>query len=308
MKCIVTACTLALLIAGAAHAQTLDQLNIDIEGRVVNVTGGERPNTSASTGGLVIGRTTHAAFSKSAVMCGFGVSGATSLQSDAVGGWLVDVTPHRVDGNAVTFRVHWTRGRDSQQSATLAADLELTLRPGESVPLDIVPLSPSVTMPYQQCGVRATVLRVSVNYWPRPELDARLTSTDLWLVERMPDGSEHAQMLTVRGQFGRPTSFYFEPLADGVAKLDFYGEFTLTTNGGNLGLGITVRSRFIDNSGITAVLHDSPNSGRARAVDKTLTLTPGEVVGLELPRLGENESGAFSGRSYSIRIRTRQIR
>lgn len=311
MKPIAALCALmwACAFAAPAYAQTFEHLSIEIEGRVININGGEQPNAGASTGALVIGQTTNAAFSKLPNMCGFGVTGARSLLPDAVSGWLVDVTPIRVHDDAVTFRLHWTRGRDPNPGPALfGSDIELMLRPGQSTLIDTVPLSPSVTMPYQKCGVRATALRVGVNYWPRAAEDRRLVNTEIWLVERLSDGSERGQALTLRGPFNQATPFYFDSLTDVQTTLDLFGEFTLTTNGDVFTLVLTVRSRLIDNGRVSTALRERDNYFRARKVESTLTLRQGEVVGIELPRLSENDSGAFAGRTYSIRIRTRQIR
>ena len=47
---------------------------------------------------------------------------------------------------------------------------------------------------------------------------------------------------------------------------------------------------------------------RARQVESVIQLKPGEVVAVELPRLSENDSGAFANRTFSIRVQSRQLR
>jgi len=187
------------------------------------------------------------------------------------------------------------------------ADVELTLRPGQSIPVDIVPLSPGVKMPYEQCGVRATMLRVGVNYWPMPIEDRRLVTTDLWLVERLLDGTERGQTLSLRGSFNRATPFYFDTVTDRGAALEFFGEFTLTTIGDHLTMRLEVKSRLIENGRASTAISEG-NLWRSRRVNPVLTLAPGEVVAVELPRLSESDSGAFAGHTFSIRVRSRQIR
>ena len=301
MKSAVLALSIPCLFVFAAptRAQTFQHLIIDVEGRVISVNGGEQPNTRMSTGAVVIGQTTNASFSKSPIMCGFAVSGAKALAADAVSGWLVGVTPLRVDNDAVTFRLHWTRDRDPNQGATpMGADVELTLRPGESLPIDMIPLPPAVTMPYQKCGVRATSLHVGVNYWPRLEDDRRLVTTELWLVERLPNGVERSQPLTLRGPFHQATPFYFDSLTDGPTTLDLFGEFTLAAGDDVWTLALKVRSRLVDSGRVSTSLRESGNYFRSRSVTPTLKLRPGEVIDVELPRLSENDSGAFAGRTY----------
>jgi hypothetical protein len=46
----------------------------------------------------------------------------------------------------------------------------------------------------------------------------------------------------------------------------------------------------------------------ARKVKSTVQLKPNEVVAVELPRLGENASGAFADQSFSITMRSQRIR
>src|SRR5262249_44781735 len=45
-----------------------------------------------------------------------------------------------------------------------------------------------------------------------------------------------------------------------------------------------------------------------RKVDSTFTIKPDEVPSIELPRLNENQSGAFASRTLSLRVRSQQIR
>jgi hypothetical protein len=308
MKSKVTICVLAWLstLASFAGAQTFEHLSLDVEGKVIRVDGGEQPNTALSSGALEIGKKTSAVFSKMPNMCGFAVSGTLNLQ--AVSAWTVEVTPLRVDNDAVTFRLHWTRSRsEGGSSTTPGADVELTLRPGQSIPVDVVPLSPSVKMPYEQCGVRATLLRVGVNYWPRPLEDRRLVGTDMWLVERLADGTERGQALSLRGSFNRATPFYFDTVTEGNAKLEFFGEFTLTVTADRLTMKLEARSRLIEDGRASTSLREG-NLWRSRVVNPTVSFAPGEVVAVELPRLNESDSGAFAGRTFSIRIRSRQIR
>jgi hypothetical protein len=46
----------------------------------------------------------------------------------------------------------------------------------------------------------------------------------------------------------------------------------------------------------------------SRKIESKIQLKPGEVVSIELPRLGENQSGAFASRTLSLRLRSQQIR
>jgi hypothetical protein len=46
----------------------------------------------------------------------------------------------------------------------------------------------------------------------------------------------------------------------------------------------------------------------SRRVESTVLLKSDDVVSIELPRLTENDSGAFANQALSIRIRARTIR
>lgn len=297
---------LQLGVVRMAGAQTFEHLTIDMEGRTIGLNGGEQPNTGMSSGPIVIGKTTTAGFAKTDNMCGFAVS--SKVQPGAISGWNIDVTPTAVDGDAVTFRVRWVRSRDeNRDSSSPSGNLELTLRPGESLPLDLVPLSPSVTMPYERCKVRATSLRVGVNYWPRAQDDRRLVVTDLWLIDRQQDGTERSQALSVRGLFNQATPFYFDTVTDGAVSLELFGEFMVAPGNGLLSIKLTTRSRLTENGKSSTSLRQGAMR-RARQVDSVIQLRPGEVVAVELPRLSESDAGAFAKRTLSLRVQGRQVR
>lgn len=302
----VSALALHLWLATAAAAQTFENLTIDVEGRTIGVTGGEKPNVGFSTGPIVIGKPRRDTIAKVPNMCGFTVG--SGIPSGTISAWSVEVTPIRVEGEAVTFRLGWSRSRDNgTESSSPSGDQEITLRPGQSLPLDIVPLSPAVTMPYQQCQVRATSLRVAVNYWPRPDVDRRLLATDLWLIERAADGSETSRALSVRGPFNRATPFYFDTISDGGISVEFFGEFTVSNAGDAMLIKLETRSRLVQGAETTTTIREGALYS-TRMVDATIRLKPNDVASVELPKLGANSVGAFANRTFSIRVRSRQVR
>lgn len=297
-------CLLAL--HRCVEAQTFDHLRIDMEGSRIGPDGGEQPNTFMSTGPIVVGKTTSAGFAKLPDMCGLAVG--PTLQPGATFGWNVDVTPRKVDGEAVTFRVRWVRSRDEgRDSSSPAGDLEWTMRPGESLPLDVVALAPAATMPSEPCKARAMSLRIAVRVWPRTEEDRRLVVTDLWLIDRQPGGAERSQALSVRGLFNHPTQFYFDTVTEGGVSLDLFGEFRVAPDGKSMVMKLETRSRLTQNGRSSMILRDGAMM-RARQVESVIQLKPGEVVAVELPRLSENDAGAFANRTFSIRVQSRQVR
>jgi hypothetical protein len=291
----------ALSGAASASAQNINELQIKAEGSVVRADGGEQSQVFSSSGSLQIGKATSSAFGYTVGRCGLDVG--PRLQSDAVKGWTLDFTPTGTQGLAVTFHVRWTRLDGGKQAAPVEVDL--TLRPGESFPID----SLSIPTPTSSSGCRllAMTLRVRVDYWPPPEFETRLVATDLWLVERSADGAERTQPLTLRGLPNDSMPFFFAPLTEGGTSLDIYGELRAAPEQGDIVLSLTVRSRTVE-GGRSSTIWRNGNSMTSRKIDPVLKAKPGEVVSVELPRLTENQSGAFASKTLSLRMRTQQVR
>jgi hypothetical protein len=239
--------------------------------------------------------------------CGFHVS--TKAAPDGAGGWEASMTPVAVNDDVITARVEWRRlpGTEAGPLA-LGSTLEVKLRPGESFPLDLVAVPPSLAYAYERCGVRAVMLRVAARYNPRRQDDRRLVLSELWLLERFPNGTEQARALQVRGLVNDSTAFYFDTITDGGSALDFYGQLHATLLDGGFNVRLEVRSRVIDGNQASINFREANSVVRGRQVTTDVRVSPGEVVSVELPRLGETDSGAFAGRQYSVRLRIRQIR
>jgi hypothetical protein len=157
-------------------------------------------------------------------------------------------------------------------------------------------------------------LRVSVSLWPRPADDSRVVNTEMWLVERRQDGSERSSPLTLRGAFNQPTPFYFEPVLYGNLEVQLYGSFTLTPVGSSYSMKLETWCR--PTAGGLAARPDAaaPRLNALRAmfglannlrVESVLSLTPGEVIDVQLPKLVEATGSGVAG-AFSIRIRARQ--
>jgi hypothetical protein len=277
----------------------VDQLRITISAYTIGAESGEKPNTSfgGTTDSLVIAQPQHSAFSRMPTICGFSVRPAESrhaLDAGAVGGWTVVVTPIRVVDRAVTFHVTWTRFAEDGTTPAERGDQEATLRPGESLPLDLVPLSPGARQP-PYCGIVATSLRVGVDYGTSSRWDKRLLETDAWLIEHLSDGTERSQHTQVRGQFNVPSSFFFDDMATADGPLDIGGTFTATQMNGYVELTVEPWGRLVDASRNTHMVTKSP---------VTLRLKADDVASIELPPV----KGQTAPRIFSLRIRTRQTR
>ena len=322
-------CAMALILVlfqlsglSAARAQDASGLRIVVQVKVGRQDGGDR----RSTGGLVdpgaIGKTVAFAFSRLAGQCGTGVGpapvGDLGVASDGSmkkvdSAWTVQTTPVRLAGEAATFRVQWTRNRDNGRPSTVGDDTELTLRPGQALTLDLMPQTDEAS------GACVSLsLGVGVVYWPEPDQDRRLLAVDLWLVERLPDGTERSQPLSLRGLYNQPIAFHFDTLSAGTKTLDVFGDLQVSAGSEPIEIKMTTRSRVID-------LKPSPQSPPRPAgypatepwpplytgsTTATLQIGPGEVVSVPLPPVGRGgaDAAAFTARALSYRIRVRPIR
>lgn len=296
----------------SASAQTVDHLRIWIQGVELHDDGGEQPRVAFAGRGLTVGEPVSAAIWKMNGLCALG--GASTLRApDAEMAWTVEATPIGVVDDAVKFRLTWARERDNGTSAgTPGGSIDVTLRPGETLPIDIADvLSTGSQAP---CPYRRLALRVGVDYYPRSDTDHRMMETDLWLVRQLANGSEQSERISVRGQPNRPTPFYFSTVTDEGVSLDFYGELTVKLRDGPSEIALVTRSRLIEGGEQSQTMPvNVPNAqGRqlfgSRMVESTIPFVADEVVSVELPRLAENSSGAFADEAFSITIRSRQVR
>jgi hypothetical protein len=303
--------------ATPASAQTFDHLQIWLYGVELRNDGGEQRRVSwGGRPGLTIGAPVPGSIWKDGNQCVLGVA-VTRRSPDAEIGWTFETTPIRVIDDAVTFKLVWRRDRDRGRDSTgPGGSTELTLRPGEAIGIDAADLLPpgaSSLCPYPRIG-----LRVAVDYFPPADMDRRVVATDLWLVRRSADGSQHGEQLSVRGQPNRPAPFYFSTVTDAGVWLDFYGELTVKPRDGYDEILLVTRSRLIEGGRasqtmpmpVTVVGSDGRplQLSGARKVTSTVQLRPDEVVAVQLPRLTENNSGAFANETFSITLRSRQIR
>jgi hypothetical protein len=311
MKVITCSLLVLHLAAGVAAAQTFNDLQIRLGAYTVAPDGGDKPLGGwFSTGPVIIGKAANSTFSFGDTCEAFGISSANDLREDAITAWKIEITPVRVVGDAVTFRLRWTRfaGLRQQLDRALAAsgksvkandDVELTLRPGESWPVDTWPVPAGAkTVDGRACGPSSSI-RVLVDTYPWEQEDRRLVAADLWLVERLANGTEaqRGQPLSVRGLPNRPIAFYFDSVVDANVPLDIYGTLVPHLASGAMAVSFDTRCRWG---------RETPGfMGPQRSVTSEVQVKPSEVVEVRLPKLGD---GPFASRDFSIRIRTRQLR
>jgi hypothetical protein len=162
----------------------------------------------------------------------------------------------------------------------------------------------------------ALALNVAVEHWPRPDQDRRLLAVDLWLVERLADGTERSQPLSLRGLYNQPIPFYFDTLAESAKTLDVFGDLQIFQREQTTEVRITTRSRVLNLEPVRPPAgypagQPWPPAYYVGSTAATLQLAPEEVVSVSLPPVGNlksNDNGAFAPRALSFRIRVRRIR
>lgn len=294
----------ALLLAAPAAAQTVGEVQVSIAGYELAANSAEKPagvRFTTSPYGLKIGEPASAMFSVTG--CGhFALRTGPPLTfaDGAIAGWRVEITPLKVVNHAVTFRLRWTRALDTSKSfEPPREDIELTLKPGESRPIDTVPvpMGNAKTFDGKPCTTKAASLRVSADF---PDMDHRLVAADLWLIEKLANGKERTQTQSVRGLFNSAIPFYFDGVTDGTNRVDIFGKLVADTVQGGFEISI---------EGVRAVENPEPQWGywAARWFRSTLHVKSDEVVDVALPPQ-DNPQGTLNDRMFSIRIKTKQIR
>jgi hypothetical protein len=314
---IIPACVVAAHLAtGVAQGQTFNDVQIQLGVYGTSTDGGERPHGIwFSTGPVAIGKPAFSTFSYGDTCDAWSVSSRTDLRDDATLAWKIEITPIRVVGSAVTFRLRWVRMAALKQQIDQVPfegnkalsipgnDVELTLRPGESWPIDSVRAPAGAKSVDGRPCTGPSSIRVSVEPYPWEGEERRLVVADLWLVERPSNGGEvqRSQPITMRALPNRSSAFYFDRMVDGKVPLDIYGTFTLRLETNAIAFSFDTRCRWGNPD-------DSPGfMGPQRSVQAEVKVKPEEVVEIRLPVLG-SDAGPYAKREFSIRIRARQLR
>jgi hypothetical protein len=231
-------------------------------------------------------------------------------------GWRVEILPIRVSDGTATFRLKWIRALDtSADMHPNSEDVELTMRPGDSRPMDAVAIPPD-RKTGRRCHVwdnhgkqveySAVALRVSVAHRHPDVHERRLMNVDLWLIERLPAGAERTHALTVRGLPHREIPFYFDAIRENALSLEIFGSVVARPDGDGAAVELQAMSRW----GAAAFdwrEYRSYRDVQIRQADSRLRVKPGETVEVALGRL-DDSAAPFAARQYSIRIRAGQLR
>ena len=293
---------LAVLMAVGhpVEAQTADGVRLSVGGFELAVNGAEKAaGVWRGTGPLVIGAPTVGVFSVRG--CGYFTVTVPpqDFEENTTVGWRVEITPTRVVDHAVTFRLRWIRAIDKDSGPLpVSEDVEVTLRPGESRPLELVPIDQTGVTTYdgRPCRTKAVSLRVVADF---PDLDRRLIGLDVWLVERLPNGKEQSQRQSLRGVPHRPIAFYFDGVPEGAKRVDIFGKLVVDPDKGSIEVALeTVRGE---------ALAGQHGYQAARWFRSTVRVDRDEIVEVALPKPDQKTTASASG-TFSIRIRANQIR
>ena len=294
------------LCVGVAQAQTFDHLQIQLAPFISRTDGGDKPMGGwYSSGPVTVGKPVRVTISVGESCEAFAISSDGSLATNVTAAWAFELTPTRVVRDEVAFRLRWQMASLNSLSGRFVfgasdplpeGEVELILRPGESRPLFTLP-----RIARYSCAV-PTSIRVLVDNYPEEEEERRLVSAELWLIERLANGSEvqRGQQLLIRGLPYRPLSFYFDSLSASGASLDVYGTLDARPSRGEMGVSLETRVRWPPKPGSHII-------GPQRSVKSDLQVKPDETVEIRLPVLTD-DAGPFAKRSFSIRIRARQLR
>jgi hypothetical protein len=298
-----TAIALGLLLGlstSVVFAQTTDDVQILVSGFALATNGAEKPSgVSLRTSPTTTGKTSSGLFSMFG--CGnFSVRyppAAIRFDDNTTAGWIVEITPIRIVDHAVTFRLHWVHADSGKGLSPTGEDLELTLKPGESRPIDTVPVPAAATaLNGRPCTMKAASLRVSAEF---PDFDSRLIGADVWLVERLPNGTERSQLQSLRGLPHQSIPFYLERIAD----VDMFGHLVAEPEQAGLGVFLEIVRAQVD----IPPPADTHGYQAAHWDRSTVHVKPDEVVEVPLPQL-EERFGPYAKRNFALRIRARQIR
>jgi hypothetical protein len=304
-----------LMGVAAVDAQTAEDLVVSVSVQMTRTDGAEEPGGMfLTTGPLTQKGTSGGRFSVK--RCGAMTLEARAegpFQEGATSGWRVEIIPVRVNDGTATFRLKWIRALGINSGGQpKSEDIELTLGPGESRPMDTVAIPPDPETGRRcpiwdshgkQTEYTAVSLRVSVDYRPWESQERRLMGADLWLIERLPTGAERTQSLSVRALPHREIPFFFDSISEGPLSLEILGTVRASPASDGIAVGLETRSRW----GPTTFDWRKDEFPQMRHIESRLRLKPGETVEVALPQL-ESSAGPFTARKYAIRIRVRQLR
>jgi len=226
--------TAGLWAGGAPQQASGFVLTTDTEMRFGNRPDNPGPYSAAPQ---VVGQTQRLEIAAAPDSCGFKEVYSPKPASGSAVGWQLETTPTAITAAHAVVLVRWARKTfGARPSVSDSNQSVVFLRPGDQVRLDTIRL-PDVT---PNCASPMGTLVIGMQ---AREAMRTLTSTDMWLVHKVPGGKEITQHVNVRGKFNAPLSFFFDGVREGQRVIDVFGEITLRarsagTIGGILPCGV----------------------------------------------------------------------
>lgn len=320
----------SVALAGASGPQPSEQrpegeIRIVLSGyamppdRLIRSGGGHAADETSGDFGL-------SAFAGTACLMGFANQAdppEAPLSTKSAVSWKLEGRLLSIEEDTATVDLWWARevalpglspGDSIERRATL------TLREGETLPIDLVRVLPDAAL---ECG--HFVVELGFRFVDAPEVaDARL-DYDLWLVHRESSGREVTEHLRRSGDQGAEVEYRFAPLwhsADGtLLDGEEDGAFRTTISGGLKGRARpdgSIDVRVGAERWISAELGRGTRGsvGQGSGV-KHLSVRPGETIEIALPPVGGEMtrrgaarddsldlSRTFAGRTTALRITT----
>jgi hypothetical protein len=236
-------------------------------------------------------------------ICDPASSGATE-PADAGFGWRVSSTLVRATADEVVIGLDWQRlwDRGRKISGGPSGTVQLTLHPGDRIPLDHIP-NPLATDACRAVGMGLEVRLARTTATPPVDASllpigsveggARRLDADLWLLHTLPAGAQQAQHQTVRVPLdGAPFAFPAVTLATAQ------GDVTVAITGSFRRYRSPTGAEFLAVS-----MSRTITGGRTPPVGLNATTAtavplppPGEVVALELLSPSRARAGGGGGR------------
>jgi hypothetical protein len=235
-------------------------------------------------------------------VCDAAMSGAAEPR-DAKFGWRLAARPVRSGATDVVVSIDWLRVWDRGQRLKTgpSGTVQLTLHPGDRIPLDYIPNSvASDACRAVGLGLEIRLARTTAAVAPNSELiplggkqgGVQRFNADLWLVHRLPTGTEYAQhqRVVLTGTGG---SFSFPavnvPTANGEMAVDISGAFQRYR--------APTGAEFMYVSMVRGLSGGALPAGGVSAGTGTMIAVPdpSEVLSLELPATAAGRGGRGGG-------------
>lgn len=280
---------------------------LSVRARNIPLDGGGGGSSGSTPEPLLVAQSSTAVVFATQNLCGLGASedrpdDFEELLRMRAHVWKVTYTGVSQSGGHSTFDVDWARYDGGAGVPAVTGKQRITLTEGSTYPLDLV-RSPAPSA----CKVGAVMVEIEAGTLEDPAFADTLLLYDLWVTHQDGAGKKQVKHFVASGKQGAAAQFDFEPMRFDVPTLttdqydlDVVSRISGTIKGrlrpdGKVALDLeTRRLDRLERRG-----RPTPRSPRATG-RKTLELTPGETVEIELPALSGVVAHAASPQSPGV--------